>query len=128
MIKGYKYRLDSTPEQIVQMEKTFGCCRYVYNWALDLKIKTYQGEKRSMSAVDLCKQLTLLKKDENHLWLNEVSNECLQQSIRCMKRFGLEKQNLLTQENINKTPVVNWEGDVELSAVAGAVKRQNVLV
>lgn len=66
------------------MEKTFGCCRYVYNWALDLKIKTYQGEKRSMSAVDLCKQLTLLKKDENHLWLNEVSNECLQQSIRCM--------------------------------------------
>lgn len=33
-----------------------------YNWALDLKIKTYQGEKRSMSAVDLCKQLTLLKK------------------------------------------------------------------
>ena len=62
MIKGYKYRLDPTPEQIVQMEKTFGCCRYVYNWALDLKIKTYQSEKRSMSAVDLCKQLTLLKK------------------------------------------------------------------
>lgn len=84
MIKGYKYRLDPTPEQIVQMEKTFGCCRYVYNWALDLKIKTYQGEKRSLSAVDLCKQLTLLKKEENHLWLNEVSNECLQQSIRCM--------------------------------------------
>lgn len=45
-----------------------------------------------------------------------------------IKKFGLEKQNLLTQENINKTPVVNREGDVELSAVAGAVKRQNVLV
>ena len=84
MIKGYKYRLDPTPEQIAQMEKTFGCCRYVYNWALDLKIKIYQGEKRSMSAVDLCKQLTLLKKDNDHLWLNEVSNECLQQSIRRM--------------------------------------------
>lgn len=52
MIKGYKYRLDPTPEQIVQMEKTFGCCRYVYNWALDLKIKTYQGEN------DLCQRLT----------------------------------------------------------------------
>lgn len=84
MIKGYKYRLNPTPEQIVQMEKTFGCCRYVYNWALDLKIKTYQGEKRSLTAIDLCKQLTLLKKDENHLWLSEVSNECLQLSIRCM--------------------------------------------
>ena len=45
-----------------------------------------------------------------------------------IKKFGLEKQNLLTQENINKTPVVNREGDVELSAVAGVVKRQIVLV
>ena len=45
-----------------------------------------------------------------------------------IKKFGLEKQNLLTQENINKTPVVNRGGDVELPAVAGAVKRQNVLV
>lgn len=45
-----------------------------------------------------------------------------------IKKFGLEKQNLLTQENINKTPVVNREGDVELSTLVGAVKRQNVLV
>lgn len=45
-----------------------------------------------------------------------------------IKKFGLEKQNLLTQDNINKTPVVNWEGGVELSALAGAVKRQNILV
>ena len=84
MIKAFKYRLNPTSEQIIQMEKTFGCCRYVYNWALDLKIKTYQSEKRSLSAVDLCKQLTLLKKDPDHVWLNEISNECLQQSIRCM--------------------------------------------
>jgi putative transposase len=49
-------------------------------------------------------------------------------AARNIKKFGLEKQNLLTQENINKTPVVNWEGDVELSAVVGVVKRQNVLV
>ena len=49
-------------------------------------------------------------------------------AARNIKKFGLEKQNLLTQENINKTPVVNREGDVELSAVVGAVKRQNVLV
>lgn len=45
-----------------------------------------------------------------------------------IKRFGLEKKNLLTQENINKTPVVNREGGVELSALAGTVKRQNALV
>lgn len=45
-----------------------------------------------------------------------------------IKKFGLEKQNILTQDNINKTPVVNREVDVELSALAGTVKRQNTLV
>lgn len=45
-----------------------------------------------------------------------------------IKKFGLEKQNLLPQENINKTPVVNREGDVELPTLVGTVKRQNVLV
>ena len=41
MIKGYKYRLDPTPEQIVQMEKTFGCCRYVYKVYNHLDILWY---------------------------------------------------------------------------------------
>ncbi len=45
-----------------------------------------------------------------------------------IKKFGLEKQNLLTQENINKTPVVNRVGDVESLALVGAVKRQIILV
>ena len=84
MIRAFKYRLNPTDSQVIQMEKTFGCCRYIYNWALDLKIQIYQREKRSVTAVDLCKQLTILKKDEDHLWLNDVSNECLQQSIRCL--------------------------------------------
>lgn len=45
-----------------------------------------------------------------------------------IKKFGLEKQNLITQENINKTPVVNRVGDVESLALAGTLKRQNILV
>lgn len=61
MIKSFKYRLNPTKSQIVQMEKTFGCCRYIYNWALDRKIKAYQESKKSLSAIDLCKELTLLK-------------------------------------------------------------------
>lgn len=133
MIKSFKYRLNPSKSQILQIEKTFGCCRYVYNWALNLKIKTYQSEKRSLTAIDLCKQLTLLKKDENHLWLNEVSNECLQLSIRCMDsaftkffrehtgfpKFKSKHHNKSSFKNINsvridfdnsriKLPIVGW--------------------
>lgn len=133
MIKAFKYRLDPTKDQIVQMEKTFGCCRYIYNWALDMKIKAYQSEKKSLSAVDLCKQLTLLKKEDDHNWLNDVSNECLQQSIRCMDqsftkffrehtgfpKFKSKHRNKNAFKNINsvrfdfennriKIPVIGW--------------------
>lgn len=79
-------------------------------------------------------QLTIINKDlklSDRKWIcpccgSENDRDLL--AAQNIKKFGLEKQNLLSQENINKTPVVNREEDVELSAVAGAVKRQNVLV
>lgn len=82
MLKAYKYRLNPTSEQISLMEKTFGSTRFIYNWALRMKIEACQDDKKSLTAVDLCKKLTDLKKQEEYTWLNEVSSECLQQSIR----------------------------------------------
>lgn len=82
MLKAYKYRLNPTSEQISLMEKTFGSTRFIYNWALRMKIEACQDDKKSLTAIDLCKKLTDLKKQEEYTWLNEVSSECLQQSIR----------------------------------------------
>lgn len=96
MIKAYKYRLCPNGEQRIFFEKSFGCARYVYNWALNKRIEAYQQRKERISCVDLCKMLTHLKKEEDKLWLSEVSNECLQQSIRNMDsaftRFFREKK------------------------------------
>lgn len=98
MLKAYKYRLNPTPEQISLMEKTFGSTRFIYNWALQTKIEAYQDDKKSLTAVDLCKKLTDLKKQEEYTWLNEVSSECLQQSIRnldqAFTRFFRGKERL----------------------------------
>ena len=96
MIKAYKYRLRPNNEQRTFFEKSFGCTRYVYNWALSKRIEAYQQRKERLSCVDLCKMLTNLKKEEDKPWLLEVSSECLQQSIRCMDsaftRFFREKK------------------------------------
>ena len=46
MLRAYRYRIYPTEEQKVLLAKTFGCCRFVYNWALNLKIQTYKQEKR----------------------------------------------------------------------------------
>lgn len=82
MIKAYKYKLNPTNSQKIFFEKSFGCTRYVYNWALDRKIKAYQNNKQRISWVDLCKEMTLLKKEDSTIWLGEVSCQSLQSSIR----------------------------------------------
>ena len=45
MLKAYKYRIYPNNEQKVQIEKTFGCCRFVYNQT-DLHIGKKDTEKR----------------------------------------------------------------------------------
>lgn len=96
MLRAYKYRLKPTQEQRTFFEKSFGCTRYIYNWALAKRIEAYQTEGKRINAIDLCRMLTELKKQEGMEWLKEVSNESLQQSIRnldsAFTRFFREKK------------------------------------
>lgn len=96
MIKAYKYRLHPNNEQITFFEKSFGCVRFVYNWALNQRIEAYQKDGTRLGWVDSCKRLTELKKQEATKWLCEVSTQSLQSSIRNMDsaftRFFREKK------------------------------------
>lgn len=96
MIKAYRYRLNPTESQRIFFEKSFGCTRFVYNWALNMRIEAYQKDKTRIGWVDICKRMTELKKQEDTVWLNEVSNMSLQSSIRNMDaaftRFFREKK------------------------------------
>ena len=48
--KGYKFPIYPTAEQKVLLEKTFGCCRYVYNRALAESIAEYEAYKQAVKA------------------------------------------------------------------------------
>jgi putative transposase len=65
----------------VLIEKHLGCTRFIYNYALGQKIKTYELEKRTLSQYDLMKHLPLMKKQENTIWLKEVNSQSLQHAI-----------------------------------------------
>ena len=39
---SYKFRLYPTKAQEQQMQRTFGCCRYVYNHYLAQRINAYE--------------------------------------------------------------------------------------
>ncbi|WP_440957098.1 IS200/IS605 family element RNA-guided endonuclease TnpB [Methanosarcina sp. Mfa9] len=76
MLKAYKFRLYPTAEQKTMIAKQIGSCRFVYNWALEQKIKTYEQEGKSISRYDLNKLLPQLKQD--HEWLKEGNAQSLQ--------------------------------------------------
>jgi putative transposase len=79
---AYQYRFYPTKAQQQILARTFGCVRYVYNWALRLRIDTYKETKRGLSTNQLSKRLTALKQQREQAFLNEVSSVPLQQSLR----------------------------------------------
>lgn len=79
MLRAYKYRLYPTKDQIVLIEKHFGCARFIYNLALECKMLAYSGTKTNLSGYDLMKQLKPLKEDLP--WLKEVAHQTIESAI-----------------------------------------------
>ncbi len=84
--RAYQYRFHPTPEQAHILARTFGCARYVYNWALRLRTDAYYQEKQRLGYNALSARLTLLKQQADHSWLNEVSCVPPQQALRHLEK------------------------------------------
>ena len=81
-LRGFKYRFYPTSAQRLELAQTFGCTRYVYNWALSLRTNSYYQDNVSLSYTDTSNALTKLKKDPEKPWLKAVSSVPLQQGLR----------------------------------------------
>jgi putative transposase len=80
--RAYLYRFYPTDEQARNLAQTFGCTRFVYNWALNKRKRAYFDEGVRLSTKDLSAALPSLKKEEGTAWLKEVSSVPLQQALR----------------------------------------------
>ena len=80
--KAYKYRFYPSEEQKRILAQTFGCCRYVYNWALRQRTDAYYQRGERLYYEGTAQHLVLLKKQEETAWLNDVSSVPLQQALR----------------------------------------------
>ena len=78
--KGIRVRLYPTEEQEVLINKTIGCCRYVYNQTLADCKQSYEQTQHFISGKERSANLVPLKKECE--FLKEVSAVALQQSIR----------------------------------------------
>ena len=81
-LRGFEFRFYPTSVQRLELAQTFGCTRFVYNWALSLRTNSYYQDNVSLSYTDTSNALTKLKKDPEKPWLKAVSSVPLQQGLR----------------------------------------------
>ena len=78
--KGIRVRLYPTEEQEILINKTIGCCRFVYNQTLESCKQSYEQTQHFPSKKERYTNLVPLK--EINQFLKEVDYHALQQSIR----------------------------------------------
>ena len=84
--KGYKFRIYPTKAQVQTIEQTLGCCRFVYNHFLALRMESWKTKKESVTYVQTSALLTELKNHPDYVWLKAVDSMALQESLRNLDR------------------------------------------
>lgn len=82
MIKTIRVMLLPNNKQKSKLFFYANTSRYVYNWAIEKEQLNYKHNGKFISDYDLRKEFTQLKKKENYIWLNNVSNDVMKQAIK----------------------------------------------
>lgn len=82
MERSYKFRLYPTANQETLIQRTFGCCRFVFNLYLAERMNAYRETGNSTTRFQQDKDLTELKRREETIWLKEVDATALQSSLQ----------------------------------------------
>ncbi|MFS7875225.1 RNA-guided endonuclease InsQ/TnpB family protein [Streptomyces asiaticus] len=80
--RAYRYRFYPTEAQAVELSRTFGCVRKVYNMALAARTEAWTLRQERVNYNATSAMLTAWKKTEELAFLNDVSSVPLQQALR----------------------------------------------
>ena len=129
MLKGYKYRIYPNKQQEEQIQKTFGCCRFVYNQTLAYRNDKYKTSKESMNKTSCNNYVNQVLKKE-YEWLKEVDKFALTNSVYHMdnayQKFLTEYTGFpkfKSKKNNKKTYTTNFtNGNIEVSFEGNKIK------
>lgn len=83
---GYKTELDPNNEQVSALMQHAGAARFAYNWGLGRFVEEYRSTGKTLTAVDLHKELNALKKlpieEGGFPWMMDVSKCPMQEALR----------------------------------------------
>jgi putative transposase len=97
--RAYQTELDLTDRQITACRQHAGAARWAYNWGLQVKQERYKATKKSPKAIELHRELNVLKKSSIP-WMYEVSKCAPQEALwnldaafaHFFRRCALKKQ------------------------------------
>jgi len=73
-IRGYRYRAYPNKAQREFFEKTFGCCRFVYNHYLEAKKNLWKEWRDTLSYSEMSRDLSKNLKKEK-VWLKSANKK-----------------------------------------------------
>ncbi len=80
--KAFKYRIYPNKIQTEALAKQFGCARFVFNYFLKRRIDSFAQTGAGLSYYDTAKELTVLKKLPEYVWLKEANSQSLQSALK----------------------------------------------
>lgn len=91
ILRGFRYKLTPTPEQVALFRQFSGVCRLIYNLALEQRRDFWRHYQRQtgqrLSYVAQARELTALRAQYD--WIAAVSQTCQQQALRDLdKAYG----------------------------------------
>src|SRR2546423_2114254 len=97
--RGYRTELDLNHKQITACKKHAGAARFAWNWGLARKREVYKATGRSISAMELHRELNVVKQTD-FPWMYESSKCAPQEALRDLesaykqffKRVQLKKE------------------------------------
>lgn len=84
--KAYQFKLKTNAQLNKQLAQLAGCCRFLWNKALDLNLRRLEKKMPLMWYNELAFWLTLWKKDEDLHFLKQVHSQPLQQTLKNLDR------------------------------------------
>jgi putative transposase len=81
VLRAFKTELDLNNRQQTACARHAGAARWAYNWGLARKIEAYNAGEKTPTAIDLHRELNVLKKGEL-AWMYEVSKCAPQEALR----------------------------------------------
>ena len=81
-IMGFKFRIYPNRTQQELINRTLGCCRFVYNHFLAIRRDEWTANHKSVNYNQTSVMLTDLKRYEEYNWLKQADSMALQEALK----------------------------------------------